>query len=223
MRNCYDLKPIDASEIVCVTRVDGQIVCYRDRGDHCVIGSSRSLTSGSAQRCGDTTERTSGIGVERNRVEVGLGLLKLSLASRTLSLILDDERTYRELGKRDGRYEGFVGQRGGICQPGQQDDRRRIENAARQRDILSRNGGRLMHGRDRIWHRHTAHRRASTTLSISALTATGSTTGSARHRASNAPPDSGVLGRPCSCATAFPARVIVICSPRAARSTTSPP
>jgi hypothetical protein len=50
-------------------------VSDRTRGDQGIAGACRRLATGGAQRCGDPTEGSGAVGVERKNFKVGLGLL----------------------------------------------------------------------------------------------------------------------------------------------------
>ena len=68
-----------------------------------VVSSRRGLAARATQRSGDLAERPRRIGVERQRVEVRLGLLQVREPSCAFGLVRGDERTNRELGQRDRR------------------------------------------------------------------------------------------------------------------------
>ena len=62
-------------------------------GDECVKGSGGGFASVVAEICGDPAEGTCRSAVERNRVEVGFGLLQVGQACRPLRLVIGDQWT----------------------------------------------------------------------------------------------------------------------------------
>jgi hypothetical protein len=54
------------------------------------------------KRSGHAAERASGARIKGKRIEVGLGLLELGLTRGTLTLVVSDKRSNRELSERDG-------------------------------------------------------------------------------------------------------------------------
>ncbi len=119
-------------------------------------------------------------------------------------LVACDQRTHGELCQGDGGDQRLGGERCRVLELGQQDDRRGVKNASR-------------------WKLGAAHGVGSRSLSMSALRTVGSIGGSCLRRASSASADNRGRGTGRSSATGLPALVIVIGSPRPARSTTSPP
>src|SRR6185312_9784525 len=117
-------------------------------------------------------------GIKGERVEIGLGLLEMSLARDPLALLGSDERTYRQLGERHGRNERLARQHGRVREALQENHGRGVEDSAGRPWSL---------GRSRLF----AHILASRNPSISARRATWSTGGSRRHRPSRASADSG--------------------------------
>ena len=162
------------------------------------------------QRGGDSAEGTRGTGVEGKRVEVDLGLLEVGLACCALALLIGYERANCELGEGNGRDQWLGGQGCRVGDALQEDERRGVEDPAQ--------GCRLLGGRGRF-----AQRLASSSRSTSARNPTGSTAGSRLQRRKRVSAEIGGRDSARSSATGLPERVIVICSPRAARSMTSPP
>ena len=101
------LETVDASEVARVCGVDRQLVGERCRGDHRVVCAGLRLATTSPQRCGDSPERSRGRGIERQRLEIGLGLLQHGLPSSTLLRARGYERTHRKLRQRYRRDEGY--------------------------------------------------------------------------------------------------------------------
>jgi hypothetical protein len=124
------VKLIDAAEIRRIARVDRKVVGYGRRCDHRVVGSGRGLAACPPERRGDPAKRARCVSVERERVEVSLGLLQVGLTGGTLTLIVRDERPDRELCEGHRRDNWFLGEQRGICKALQQDQRRGIEDAS---------------------------------------------------------------------------------------------
>ena len=179
-------------------------MCHGGRSNHGIVCAGHRFTATSAKRGGNLPESPRGRGVKRDRIEVGLGLLQVRLARCSLGVSARDERTNRELRKCDRCDEWFGRQQRWIAQARQQDDGRRVENATialnRPRQmLLSRNS------------------------STSFRHATGSSTGRCLQRASKTSAVSVVCRNGRSSATGLPSRVMVMRSPREARSMTWPP
>jgi hypothetical protein len=79
-----DFKAFDAGEIIRIAGVDGKTVRDRGRRNHRVIRAGVHLSTCPTQRSGHSTKGPCSLGVERQRVEVGLGLLKVCLTPFTL-------------------------------------------------------------------------------------------------------------------------------------------
>ena len=58
-----------------------------------------------SERSGDLAEGARGVGIERQGLEVGLGLLEVGESGGALSVGRRDEGTDRQLGERDGGDE----------------------------------------------------------------------------------------------------------------------
>jgi hypothetical protein len=76
----------------------------RHGGDHCVVGPSCALVSGTVKRRGDAPER-SGRRIKGKWVEVGLCLLETKLVRRPFAGIRRHEGTDGELREGDRRDE----------------------------------------------------------------------------------------------------------------------
>jgi hypothetical protein len=140
---------IDAAEVRRIARVDRKVVRYGRRCDHRIVGSGRGLAACPPERRGDPPKRARRVSVERERVEVSLGLLQVGLTGGALILIGRNERPDRELRERHRRDNWFLGERRGIRKALQQDQRRGVEDAS------SRACRRVR------WRRRAAHRLAS--------------------------------------------------------------
>ena len=195
---------VNPGEIVRITGVDGEVVGDRCCRDHRVVGPCGGLSAGAAKGDGNSSKRTCRRGVKRKRGEVRLCLLQVCLSRGSLLFVLRDERSNRQFRQRDRRDEGLFGKFGSILEPGQHDQCRGVQHPAR-------------------WRGRRAHSRASRNASMSLRNAPGSTGGRCLRRSTSAVADRPGLGTGRSSATGFPALVILIRSPRDARSTTSPP
>lgn len=78
-----DFEAVDPRKVIRVAGVHGKVVGQRRRGNHRVGGASVDLATRSTQRCGHATEHPRDWRIERQLVEVGLGLLQVSLACGT--------------------------------------------------------------------------------------------------------------------------------------------
>lgn len=67
--------------IIRVTGVQRQLVGDRRRSDHRVVGPGRGLAARASPRCCDTPKRARRGCIERERIEVGLSLLKMGLTA----------------------------------------------------------------------------------------------------------------------------------------------
>lgn len=86
-----ELEVVDSLEVIWIARVQRKVVGDGNRCDHRVIGPCGTLaTSGSKRGC-DATEGTRSRCVERERVEVCLGLLEVRLAGGTLLVVCCDK------------------------------------------------------------------------------------------------------------------------------------
>jgi hypothetical protein len=128
-----DGEPVDAGEVTRVAAVQRQIVGEGDGGNHRVVGAGRSLASGSTQRTGNLAKATGGGSVEWQGVEVGFGLLEVCLSSGSFLFGRSYEWTYRKLGESYRRDHRLVGERIGLLETSEQDERAGIEYPARHR------------------------------------------------------------------------------------------
>ena len=134
----------------------------------------------------------------RQRIQLGFCLLDMCLSSGSLFVGRGDQWTDGEFGERDGGDQRLSRQRPGVFDPAQQDQGAGVENTSG-------------HSERRI-----------TRSSMSRRSAAGSTGGSLAQLRRSSSRGAADRGR----ATSWPracGAVIVICSPRSARSTTSPP
>ena len=83
----FDVNPDWDSDYACVpwlaAGVDGKAVGQGRRGNHRVVGAGLHLPTRATQRGGHSTEGPCSLRVKRQRVEVGLGLLKVGLTRGT--------------------------------------------------------------------------------------------------------------------------------------------
>lgn len=121
---------LDPGEVAGVAGVKGEIVRYGDRSDHGVVCTCRWFASCSSQSSSYPTEAAGCSSVERQRLEVGFGLLEVGLAGGPFVVGRCHKWTYREFGQGDRRYQGLVGKRIGDLQPTEQNERAGIENPA---------------------------------------------------------------------------------------------
>lgn len=203
-RERNNVEIVDACEISRVAGVDREIVGDRRRRDHRVVRARCGLTAYTPQTRRDSAERSRRARIKRERIEVRLSLLQMRLTRGTLPLIPGNQRTNRQLRQRDRRDQGLGWEQRRVLEARQKNDSGGIQNAARM-------------------SLGSAHRPGSITLSISRLSAPGSRAGRWRQRSTSASEDNPGRESGRSSATRLPALVIVISSPRAARSTTSPP
>lgn len=133
------------------------------------------------------------------RVEIGLGLLEMSLPSRSFRVGLGDQRADRQLGEINGGYRWRGRQMSRVCQPRKKDNRAGVQNPL-------------------IVHRDKSINSSRSRLKLSRSTA-GRFFQRSRRVAESMP--GLVSGR--SSATGRPARVTVRLSPDKTRITTSPP
>ena len=76
-------------------------------------------------------EGARGSRVERKRLEVGFGLLKMCLACGPLFIRSGDERADAQFGEGDRGDERLIGEERRILDARQENDRARVEDAAR--------------------------------------------------------------------------------------------
>jgi len=81
-----EVESVDADEIGGIAGEQGQAVRERGRGDQRVMRTGGRFASRRAQGGSDTAEGSCGGGVERDDVEIRLGLLKVGLPGRSLSI-----------------------------------------------------------------------------------------------------------------------------------------
>jgi hypothetical protein len=96
-----DLETVDADEVAWIDGVEREIVRNSDGSDQRVERASSWLASCCAQAGCDSTERACSGGIERDRVEVGLGLLHVRLPSGALLIAARHERSDGELCEGD--------------------------------------------------------------------------------------------------------------------------
>jgi hypothetical protein len=114
-----DREAVYPGEIRGIASVQRKLVRDRSRRDHRVVRSGCALTTGSAERRRDAAERAGGRRVEGKRVEVGLGLLEMSLARGALLFVPRHEGPDGQLCEGDRGDEWFSGKRGGVCEAAQ--------------------------------------------------------------------------------------------------------
>ena len=171
--------------------------------------SSRHTTGGGLpprlpERGSDATEGPGCAGVEGERVEVWLRLLKMRLSRRARLIGRRDQRSHGQLDERDRGDQRFIGKQCGVVQSTEHDDRAGVEDAAR------------------VTH-PTDQGEASVTRSRSARSCCASTGGRRRHRCSNVAAVSARPGSGRSSAMGWPSMVTVSVSPPATRCRTRPP
>ncbi len=141
------------------------------------------------------------MGIEWQGLKVRFSLLKACLSSRSLLVVRGHEGANRELGKGDGCDQWFVGQIRSYKFT-KEDDRGSVEDSSCQ------------------WGGHS---RESIAPSISLRSRSGSTFGSFDQRSVNKLAERAKRPKGRNSATAWPSRVTTSRSPRATRSSTSPP
>jgi hypothetical protein len=204
MRDRDKVESLDTGEVLRIAGVQRQPVCDCDSSNHCVVGPGCRLATRPAKRGGDSTEDAGGIGIERKGVENGLGLLKMRQARFTFRFSSGHQRANGQLGQCDGGDEWFSGKTVGCLDPSEEDERVGIEQTA-------------------TTHARGSHSDESMTASRSWRSRFGSISGSRDHRSRTTGPASEGRGNGRSSATGLPSRVMMIRSPAATRSTTSPP
>ena len=85
-RHRYDFKTFNTHEVIRVAGVQGKAVSHGRRCNHRVVGAGVDLSAGAPQRRGHSAEGPCGGGVERQRIEIGLGLLEVRLTRGTLRI-----------------------------------------------------------------------------------------------------------------------------------------
>jgi hypothetical protein len=121
---------VDCGEVPWVAGVKREVVGHGDGGDHGVVGAGGWFASRPAQASGDPTEASSGVGVERERFEIGLGLLDVSLTGRSFIVGGGHKWTDRELGQSDRRDQGFGGELVDVFDPPEHYERACVEDPA---------------------------------------------------------------------------------------------
>ena len=92
VRNRHDLELVDAGKVTRVAGVQRQRVGDRGGSDERVVRSRGGLSAGATEGRSDPPERARRRRIERDRVEVGLGLLKVGLARDPLLITRGDVR-----------------------------------------------------------------------------------------------------------------------------------
>jgi len=124
---------LDPGEVAGVAGVKGEIVGYGDRSDHRVVGTCRWFPARSSQSSSYPTEAAGCGSVERQRVEIRFGLLEVRLPGGPFLVGGCHQWTYREFGQGDGRDQRLGGERIGVLQSTEQDERAGVEDPARHR------------------------------------------------------------------------------------------
>jgi hypothetical protein len=101
MRNGNDLKAFDPIEVVGIASIEREIVGDGDGSNHRVVRTGGCLATHVPQGRSHSAEGAGRSVIERQGLEVGLGLLNVSLSSRSLLFGWGDERTNRKLGQSD--------------------------------------------------------------------------------------------------------------------------
>lgn len=81
-----DIEAVYSSEVIRITCVHWQAVGKSGGGDHRVVRTSAGLATALSQRRGDSAKCPRGLCIERQRIEVCLGLLKVRLAGGALGI-----------------------------------------------------------------------------------------------------------------------------------------
>jgi hypothetical protein len=124
---------LDSDEVFGIAGVKGEIVGYGDGGDHGVVGTCRWFPARSSQTCGDPTEAVGCGSVERQGIEVSLGLLEVRLPCRLFLVARCHQWTHREFGQGDGSDQRFGREWIGGVQSTENDERARVEDPATPR------------------------------------------------------------------------------------------
>jgi hypothetical protein len=90
---------VDAPEVVGIHGIQRQSSRDGGGGDHCVVSARAGLASCTSEFGGHLAEGSSGRCIERERVEIGFGLLEMRLPGRTLRVGLGDQWADRQLGR----------------------------------------------------------------------------------------------------------------------------
>jgi hypothetical protein len=124
---------LNPGEVFGVAGVKGEIVGDGDGGDHGVVGTRRWFSASSSQTCGYASEATGRSSVKGQRVEVGFCLLEVRLPCGAFLVGRCHQWTHGEFGEGDGGDQWVVGERIGVVQPTEQDERAGVEDPARHR------------------------------------------------------------------------------------------
>jgi hypothetical protein len=95
MGHVDDVEPVDGRKVARVAGVERKVVGDRHGRDHRIVRPRCGLSSCSAERGRDLTERPRSGRIERKRVEVCFGLLQVGLPRCTLCLGTDGEGNTR--------------------------------------------------------------------------------------------------------------------------------
>src|SRR5579864_6420432 len=87
----HELEVVDSLEVIGIARVQRKVVGDGDRCDHRVIGPGCALAASGPKGRRDATKGTRSRRVERQRVEVCLGLLEVRLAGGALLVVCCDK------------------------------------------------------------------------------------------------------------------------------------
>ncbi len=109
MRDGSQIETFDPGEIVRIGGIERKLVRNCRRRDHGAVGASLNLAAAFPERGCHSAERPSRIGIEGQRLEVGLGLLQHSLASCPLLTGGRYERTNRQLRQGDRGDDRLLG------------------------------------------------------------------------------------------------------------------
>jgi hypothetical protein len=90
----YDREAVDAFEVRGIAGVNGEVVRYCDGGNHGVITSGCNLAATAAKRGSDLAESSRHLGIEGQRVEIRLYLLKMCLSRCTVLVVGRREWSY---------------------------------------------------------------------------------------------------------------------------------
>ena len=189
-------------KVIRVARINRNVFGKSRGRDQRVVRPSRRLAASNPQRRCHSAERACGIRSERNRLEVGLGLLQMRLTRDSFPWRASDVWAYGQFGQGDCADDRVRGKCGRVRELTQQDHRGGVEHPS-------------------TWS--VGHKDASRTASRSRRRASGSTCGRWRRRAMRSAGVGLRRMRGRSSATSAPSRVTTRASPRATRSRTSPP
>lgn len=124
---------VDRGEVPGVAGVEREVVGDSDGGDHGVVGADGWFASCSAQAGGDSPEASCGVGVERERFEIGFGLLDMGLPCRSFMVGGCHEWAHGEFGQGDRRDQGLGGELVDTFDPPEQDERTGVKDPAGHR------------------------------------------------------------------------------------------